>query len=341
MSKDKAIKNLEKEVYKLGEEIDGTFGAWIEDIKEEKSFGINEDKKFALASTYKIFILLEVFKKVNQGKFSLDDRIKIEKRRMSPGSGVFQKFKPGIRPTIKDLCKTMICISDNTATDTLLELVGVKDINTTINNLGLSKSHVVFPCREIFLMSAGKAPCFKDKSTEEMIEYWNDLELEEKINEIEETKKEYEDLTPNEVNKISERGRKKLSEKNKDLAIKLLKTLDNKSTPKEMANVLRMLHSGEFINKDISNSVIEIMKEDKWFNHYCEDKSKLPDEIERVSKGGSDNGIAIDCKTLSFSGKPYIINLFYNGIKVDKPEVKNIWSEIDSKVFNYYLFNGS
>ena len=66
------------------------------------------------------------------------------------GSGVMQKLAVGLAPTIRDLAMLMIIISDNTATEMLLSLVGAKNVTATMRRLGLGNINVVLNLAELF-----------------------------------------------------------------------------------------------------------------------------------------------------------------------------------------------
>lgn len=86
---------------------------------------------------------MEVFKQAHKGKFKLSDLRWIEKKDKVGGSGVLQEFGDNMSQlSIQDLCVLMIVLSDNTATNMLIELVGMDNINSTMKQLGLKQTRV-------------------------------------------------------------------------------------------------------------------------------------------------------------------------------------------------------
>jgi beta-lactamase class A len=113
------------------------------DLTSGESFEINEDFVFPQGSSIKIPIMMEVWKQAKEGKFSLEERRPVPKQVMVGGSGALQFFSDGRSElSIRDLAVLMIILSDNTATNILIDLVGTDRINATMSSLGLTKTRV-------------------------------------------------------------------------------------------------------------------------------------------------------------------------------------------------------
>lgn len=120
----------------------GTMGVAVEDISNGQTISINGDRPFPMASAYKIPILVEVFRQAEAKKFSLDDRVQLAESDRTLGSGILTLMSPGLSPTIKDLATLMIILSDNQATDILLNKVGAENVTATMRALGLKNIRV-------------------------------------------------------------------------------------------------------------------------------------------------------------------------------------------------------
>lgn len=120
----------------------GIMGVAVRDIATGQMISINGDRPFPMASAYKIPILVEVFRQAEAGKFSLDDRIELTAADRTLGSGVLTLMSPGLNPTIKDLATLMIILSDNQATDILLNKVGAENVTATMRSFGLKNIRV-------------------------------------------------------------------------------------------------------------------------------------------------------------------------------------------------------
>jgi beta-lactamase class A len=114
------------------------------------TLAINPHTLFPTASVFKIPVMVEVYRQADAGTFSLTDRMPMPDRQRSIGSGVMHKLNTGLAPTIRDLVMLMTIISDNTATQMLLELVGAAAVTATMRRLGLEEIHVVLGLPELF-----------------------------------------------------------------------------------------------------------------------------------------------------------------------------------------------
>jgi beta-lactamase class A len=121
----------------------GAMGFCALDLTSGERFALNENVVFPQASAIKVAILMEVYKQAGEGKFKLTDTRRIEKKDKAAGSGVLQELGDGtVQLTIHDLCVLMILVSDNTATNILIDLVGMDNINKTLESLGAKKTKV-------------------------------------------------------------------------------------------------------------------------------------------------------------------------------------------------------
>ncbi len=120
---------------------DAVFGLVIKDLVSGETFSHNGDLQFTQASVIKLQILLELFQQANQGKFSLDDLMMLERKNIVGGSGILQNLTPGkVNMSIRDVAILMIVESDNTATNMIIDLVGMENVNATLKNLGLTQT---------------------------------------------------------------------------------------------------------------------------------------------------------------------------------------------------------
>jgi beta-lactamase class A len=97
----------------------------------------NENAGFPATSIIKIPIMAVVFKAVDQGKVSLDQLIRIKKRDITPGSGQIKKMKLPVILTLAELMEIMIAYSDNTATNKIIDILGMEYLNDGFKDLGL------------------------------------------------------------------------------------------------------------------------------------------------------------------------------------------------------------
>lgn len=117
----------------------GTAGVTIITPDGER-FSHNGSKVFRSASTVKIPVMVEIFRQIEQGELDHSDIILLSDDDRVPGSGVLTHLHAGLELTLDDLLYLMISISDNSATNMLVDLAGLEPINATMRDLGMVES---------------------------------------------------------------------------------------------------------------------------------------------------------------------------------------------------------
>ena len=115
----------------------------------------NSGDVFFTASTFKVPLLLELYRQVDAGKIDLSERVELHRDHRVPGSGVLKELGEGLSLTLHDLATLMIIISDNTATDILYNMVGRDNLNNAMRELGLTKTQVPMNTRELLYNIVG------------------------------------------------------------------------------------------------------------------------------------------------------------------------------------------
>lgn len=117
---------LEGELERIAATSGGTMGIGVLHLESGREAWLNADVAFPMASTYKVPLAVELLHRVDQGRLALDDRIDIAHDDYAPGSGMLAKLldDPGLSVSVLNLLEIMLLISDNTATDVLLNLAG-------------------------------------------------------------------------------------------------------------------------------------------------------------------------------------------------------------------------
>lgn len=102
-----------------------------------RSVGLNADTPVPTASVIKLTILFEALKEVQAGKLRLRDPLTMTAQDPVPGSGVLRLFDTPMKLTVKDALTLMIALSDNTATNLMIDRLGIQTIDNRIRWLGL------------------------------------------------------------------------------------------------------------------------------------------------------------------------------------------------------------
>jgi beta-lactamase class A len=119
----------------------GVVGVVVSFLDENHSVvAWNEDEVFPAASLIKLPLLWHVFSEVEKGKVSLDRIVPLDGRKKVGGFGILKDLHDGLCLTIEDLATVMIVLSDNTATNILLDMFGMDAVNRTIAHLGMKQT---------------------------------------------------------------------------------------------------------------------------------------------------------------------------------------------------------
>lgn len=129
---------------------DAKMGIAMRHLQRGDEILINADESFLMASVLKIPVLVEAFRRIEAGEFTLDDRWELTTAEKNLGSGTLTYFDDGLMPTVRDLLTLMIIISDNTATDMVIHRLGNAAITQTMHSLGLTSIHLPLTIRNIF-----------------------------------------------------------------------------------------------------------------------------------------------------------------------------------------------
>jgi beta-lactamase class A len=114
----------------------------VKDLDTGYTSGYNMNAVMPAASTIKIPIMVEVFRQLEAGKFDLNRRVELMASDKDWGSGDIADSPVGATFPVSTLLEQMITVSDNTAANMLIRLVGRRNINATMRDLGLHHTHL-------------------------------------------------------------------------------------------------------------------------------------------------------------------------------------------------------
>ena len=120
-----------------------TAGIFLVDLDTGSYLNFNGDTAFASASTIKVPILVAFFQAVEDGKVQLDQTLTLKSEHIVGGSGDMQDDAPGKKYSALEVAKKMIVVSDNTATNMMIELLGGAEVlNQQFANWGLRATFI-------------------------------------------------------------------------------------------------------------------------------------------------------------------------------------------------------
>lgn len=131
----------------LDEKIQNAIGnfsgkVWIyaKNLDTGKDFALRADEQVRTASTIKLPIMAETFRQVSIGKIKWTDEIVLTKEKKQGGSGVLFEFSDDTKIDLKTAVNLMIVVSDNTATNLVLDAVTADSVNDFMDALGLKQT---------------------------------------------------------------------------------------------------------------------------------------------------------------------------------------------------------
>lgn len=136
------LDTLSQELNTIIQSYPGTVGLYLHDLETDHKMAINADESFFMASTYKIPMLIQLYRDHEAGLLSIHDKYTLTTNLKKMGYGLLQSFSDETTLSLKDIALLMIAISDNVATHIILEKVTTKRINETLEQFAIQPMSV-------------------------------------------------------------------------------------------------------------------------------------------------------------------------------------------------------
>jgi len=136
---------FEARMRQVAQRLDGVAGYAIQDLATSESFYLNADLVFPTASSIKLAVLLELMRQAQEGKLVLDEKHTIRRKETTVGDDepILAMLGDGtVSMTLRDIATFMVVLSDNSATNILIDRLGLDNINSEIARLGLRETHL-------------------------------------------------------------------------------------------------------------------------------------------------------------------------------------------------------
>lgn len=121
----------------------GKVSLYARNLDSGATYGIAENEPVRTASTIKLAIMVECFAEAAEGKLSWSEPIEVTAGEKVSGSGILQDLTNGDKLPILDMVDLMIVLSDNTATNLILNRIGGNAVNARMASLGLTQTRVM------------------------------------------------------------------------------------------------------------------------------------------------------------------------------------------------------
>ena len=136
----------------------GRVSLFAKNLDTGQTYALNSDERVRTASTIKIAVMVEAFARVAEGRAKWTDEVVLTKEKKYGGSGILYELSDGLRLTLRDAVNLMMLISDNTATNLVLEVLTTDAVNARMESLGLNQIKIMRKVGSGGESKAGKDP---------------------------------------------------------------------------------------------------------------------------------------------------------------------------------------
>ena len=148
---------LETSISNIDNTLDGVMGVAILDLTGGQKFLLHADDVFPQASSIKIAVLAELYHQAQHGKLKLADLYTMQQSDLVPDSDIMGGLTPAItRITLRDLATMMVAVSDNSATNVLIDRLGMENVNALMDSLGLPHTRLRRKMMDLKAASEGR-----------------------------------------------------------------------------------------------------------------------------------------------------------------------------------------
>lgn len=143
----------------------GKVSLFAKNLDTGATYSLDGDNRVRTASTIKVAIMVEAFARVAEGKAKWTDEVVLTTAKKVSGSGVLQDLSDGLKLTLRDAVTLMMTVSDNTATNLVLEVLTTDAVNARMDSLGFKQTRVLRKIGSGGTSRAGEDPVLKPFGT--------------------------------------------------------------------------------------------------------------------------------------------------------------------------------
>jgi len=136
----------------------GKVSLFAKNLDTGETYALNPDERVRTASTIKIAVMIEAFARVAEGKAKWTDEVVLTKEKKVSGSGILSELSDGLKLTLRDAVNLMMILSDNTATNLVLDVLTTDAVNARMESLGFKQIKIMRKVGSGGESAAGKDP---------------------------------------------------------------------------------------------------------------------------------------------------------------------------------------
>jgi beta-lactamase class A len=293
---------------RIEESSGGRLGVSAFGVKTGERVQFNADARYPMASTFKVPVAILLLESVDRGAISLSQKIEVDNRNLSPGSGELNKTMDPEVPkasTVGDLLEGMMHSSDNTATDHLMAMIGgPKAVTGHLRKLGVDDIDVSRPASQLVADSWGfKLPPPGERTRKALVGL---------------------------LNKTPQAAREKAAQR-------FLEDARDTATPDAMVALLDKLAAGKALKKESTAVLLDHMANCKTGPKRI--KGELPRGMPVAHKTGTLTRVTtndVGIITLPWSGGPLIVAIFLSGSPQPLAQQERAIAQASLALYRYY-----
>ncbi|GAB3319123.1 class A beta-lactamase [Larkinella ripae] len=304
-----AEQRLNQELERIARLAKGKVGVCALHLESGRQISLNRHEKFPMASTVKVAIAVELFNKIEKGELSLRTMVDLKPSDLHPGSGTLETLfaKPGVQLSVENLLELMMVISDNSATDILLNLVGgVEPVRARLKALGIEGMSVDRTIVQLIADLEGV--------TLPPVEQWT-------------------------VGFYDQLGAAATPEIRRAAALKLEQDPRDTATPEAMVNLLTQIYQAKALKPENRDLLLAVMERCR--GGQARIKGFLPPETVVAHKTGSLNSSATDDVgfiTLPGDAGHIVLAVFITASAQASAEREQTIAHLSRTIYDYFLF---
>jgi beta-lactamase class A len=152
------IEQIDNQVKPLINSFKGKVSLFAKNLDTGETYSFNADERVRTASTIKIAVMIEAFARVTEGKVKWTDEVVLTKEKKVSGSGILNELSDNLHLTFRDAVNLMMMLSDNTATNLVLDVLTTDAVNARMESLGFKNIKIMRKVGSGGESMAGKDP---------------------------------------------------------------------------------------------------------------------------------------------------------------------------------------
>jgi beta-lactamase class A len=121
----------------------GKVSLFAKNLDTGVTYDLGGDDRVPTASTIKIAVMVEAFARVAEGKAKWADEVVLTKEKKVGGSGILGEFADGLHLTLRDAVNLMMTMSDNSATNLVIDVLSADAVNARMDSLGFKETRLM------------------------------------------------------------------------------------------------------------------------------------------------------------------------------------------------------